>query len=220
MEPRVARRRAAAEVRAEKEGGRGEPGLLEARTVPVRTSTLVSRLLELKRAHQPQLCLRIYRSSLSRCVSPSPWDSAPFARAAGGLGWSLGAALGAQMAAPDREVIAMVGDGATLSGSPLSAAARRRGTESRRVIFVVFDKSRLRACGAPCDVRDDGTCGFAGARVWRNRSSASAPKCILKRRWSRWPKVTANALKSQRSSPRARSSLRRHPVASDVRQHR
>jgi acetolactate synthase-1/2/3 large subunit len=41
--------------------------------------------------------------------------------AAGALGWSLGAALGAKMASPDKNVIAVVGDGAYIFGNPLAA---------------------------------------------------------------------------------------------------
>jgi acetolactate synthase I/II/III large subunit len=37
---------------------------------------------------------------------------------AGGLGWGLGAALGAKLAAPDRFVIAAVGDGSYMFGNP------------------------------------------------------------------------------------------------------
>ena len=38
----------------------------------------------------------------------------------GGLGFGLGAALGAKLAAPGREVIAVVGDGSYMFGNPLS----------------------------------------------------------------------------------------------------
>ena len=37
----------------------------------------------------------------------------------GGLGFGLGAALGAKLAAPDRDVIAVVGDGSYMFGNPL-----------------------------------------------------------------------------------------------------
>jgi acetolactate synthase I/II/III large subunit len=38
---------------------------------------------------------------------------------AGGLGFGLGAALGAKLAAPEREVISVVGDGSYMFGNPL-----------------------------------------------------------------------------------------------------
>ena len=41
--------------------------------------------------------------------------------AAGGLGWGLGAALGAKLAAPERFVIAAVGDGSYMFGNPTPA---------------------------------------------------------------------------------------------------
>jgi acetolactate synthase-1/2/3 large subunit len=40
---------------------------------------------------------------------------------AGGLGWALGAALGAKLAAPERRVIAAVGDGSYMFGNPTPA---------------------------------------------------------------------------------------------------
>jgi acetolactate synthase-1/2/3 large subunit len=38
-----------------------------------------------------------------------------------GLGWALGAAVGARLAAPDHTVAAMVGDGSFVFGSPVAA---------------------------------------------------------------------------------------------------
>ena len=40
---------------------------------------------------------------------------------AGGLGWGLGAALGAKLAAPDRRVLSVVGDGSYMFGNPTPA---------------------------------------------------------------------------------------------------
>ena len=61
-----------------------------------------------------------------------------FSGAAGGLGWSLGAALGAQMAAPDRLVISTVGDGSYMFGTPL-AAHFVAAVQQLPVLFVVFN---------------------------------------------------------------------------------
>ena len=58
----------------------------------------------------------------------------------GGLGWGVGAAIGAKLAAPDRLVIATLGDGAYMFGTPTAGhqAARTMGLP---VLFIVFNNS-------------------------------------------------------------------------------
>ena len=56
--------------------------------------------------------------------------------AAGGLGWGLGAALGVKLAAPDRFVIAVIGDGSYMFGNPTPAHYMARAYELP-VLFVV-----------------------------------------------------------------------------------
>jgi acetolactate synthase I/II/III large subunit len=55
----------------------------------------------------------------------------------GSLGWAGGAAIGAKLAAPERTVVSLVGDGSYLFGVPASAQwmARRYGAPSLTVIF-------------------------------------------------------------------------------------
>ena len=62
----------------------------------------------------------------------------------GGLGWGLGAALGAKLAAPDKTVICAVGDGAYMFGNPTPA---HFVSEAMRlpVLFVVFNNARWAA---------------------------------------------------------------------------
>jgi acetolactate synthase-1/2/3 large subunit len=57
---------------------------------------------------------------------------------ASGLGWGLGAALGARLAAPDRTVVCCVGDGAYLFGVPTAAHWTARA-HNLPVLFVVFN---------------------------------------------------------------------------------
>jgi acetolactate synthase-1/2/3 large subunit len=57
---------------------------------------------------------------------------------ASGLGWALGAALGAKLAAPDRTVVCCVGDGAYLFGVPTAAHWVSRAYRLP-VLFVVFN---------------------------------------------------------------------------------
>ena len=63
---------------------------------------------------------------------------------AGGLGWGLGAALGAKLAAPEKTVICAVGDGAYMFGNPTPA---HFVSESMKlpVLFVVFNNARWAA---------------------------------------------------------------------------
>ena len=58
--------------------------------------------------------------------------------ASSGLGWGLGAALGAKLAAPDQTVICTVGDGAYIFGAPTAAHFVARASDLP-VLFVVFN---------------------------------------------------------------------------------
>lgn len=63
---------------------------------------------------------------------------------AGGLGWGLGAALGAKLAAPGKTVVCTVGDGAYMFGNPTAAhfTARAMGLP---VLFIVYNNARWAA---------------------------------------------------------------------------
>jgi acetolactate synthase-1/2/3 large subunit len=59
---------------------------------------------------------------------------------ASGLGWGGGAALGAKLAAPDRLVIAVLGDGSHLFGNPV-AVHHASTVHKLPVLFVVMNNS-------------------------------------------------------------------------------
>jgi acetolactate synthase-1/2/3 large subunit len=63
---------------------------------------------------------------------------------ASGLGWGLGAALGAKLAAPERTVIGCVGDGAYMFGVPTAAHWVARACHLP-VLFVVFNNQAWNA---------------------------------------------------------------------------
>jgi acetolactate synthase-1/2/3 large subunit len=71
---------------------------------------------------------------------------APFAKprtyigtpTAGGLGWGVGAAIGAKLASPDRLVIATLGDGAYMFGNPTAGHQVAR-TLGLPILFIVFN---------------------------------------------------------------------------------
>src|SRR4029434_2261937 len=72
---------------------------------------------------------------------PGSYFAAP---SSGGLGWGLGAALGAKLAAPDKTVISCVGDGAYIFGSPTAAHFVSRAN-NLPVLFVVFNNRAWKA---------------------------------------------------------------------------
>ena len=63
---------------------------------------------------------------------------------AGGLGWGMGAALGAKLASPDKTVICAVGDGAYMFGNP---TAVHYTSEAMRlpVLFIIANNARWAA---------------------------------------------------------------------------
>jgi acetolactate synthase-1/2/3 large subunit len=84
---------------------------------------------------------------------------------AGGLGWGLGAALGAKLAAPDKLVVATLGDGAYMFSNPMvghwvSAA------HNLPILTVVFNNSRYGAVrNATMSMFKDGVAGEHDGRT-------------------------------------------------------
>jgi acetolactate synthase-1/2/3 large subunit len=81
---------------------------------------------------------------------------------AGGLGWSVGAALGAKLAAPERFVVAVIGDGGMIFGNPTAChwVAEAYGLP---VLIIVFNNRRYGAVrNATLSMFKDGASGRAG----------------------------------------------------------
>ncbi|HXY99087.1 MAG TPA: thiamine pyrophosphate-requiring protein [Stellaceae bacterium] len=75
---------------------------------------------------------------------------------AGGLGWGIGAAIGAKLAAPDRVVIATLGDGAYMFGNPTAGHQVLRALDLP-VLFVIFNNAMWEEVGrAALSVFPDG----------------------------------------------------------------
>jgi len=72
-----------------------------------------------------------------RFARPRSYFGAP---SAGGLGWGLGAAIGLKIAAPERLVIATLGDGAYMFGNP-TAGHKVLQMLGLPVLFVVFNNA-------------------------------------------------------------------------------
>ena len=82
---------------------------------------------------------------------------------AGFLGWGIGAALGAKLAAPDQTVVAMVGDGSYLFGVPTAAHWISRRYDLP-VLYLVWNNAKWGAVeGATRMVYPDGHAARQGA---------------------------------------------------------
>lgn len=84
-----------------------------------------------------------YTLRLDFCRFEEP-DSYFGSSSASGLGWGAGAALGAKLAAPDRPVIAVLGDGAYLFSNPV-AVHHASALHGLPVLFVIVNNSMWNA---------------------------------------------------------------------------
>jgi acetolactate synthase-1/2/3 large subunit len=84
---------------------------------------------------------------------------------AGGLGWGFGAALGAKLAAPDKFIVATLGDGAHMFGNPV-VAHWVSAVHQLPVLAIVFNNSRYGAVRrATLSMFKDGIAGESDGRV-------------------------------------------------------
>jgi acetolactate synthase-1/2/3 large subunit len=84
---------------------------------------------------------------------------------AGGLGWGFGAALGAKLAAPDRFVVATLGDGAYMFGNP-TVSHWVAGKYGLPILTIVFNNSRYGAVRrATLSMFKDGVAGENDGRT-------------------------------------------------------
>jgi len=85
-----------------------------------------------------------------------------------GLGWGMGAALGAKLAEPDRLVIATLGDGSYIFANPV-AAHYAASQHDLPVLFIVFNNSRWGAVHrATLKVYPDGAASAASENAFVN----------------------------------------------------
>ena len=110
------RRQAVAKLREEMLAGRRRAMEAAKGRIPISTAHIAACLNELKREDAIIVNeLGVPMSQLQMTKQGSYMGSL----LSGGLGFGLGAALGAKLAAPDREVISVVGDGSYMFGNPL-----------------------------------------------------------------------------------------------------
>jgi acetolactate synthase-1/2/3 large subunit len=89
------------------------------------------------------LIVNEYQLRPDHCARPRPGTYFAISPA-GGLGWSVGAALGAKLAAPDRFVVATIGDGGMIFANPTACHWVARAHELP-IVMVVFNNARYAA---------------------------------------------------------------------------
>ena len=84
-----------------------------------------------------------YQLRLGHCARPQPGSYFALSPA-GGLGWSVGAALGAKLVAPDRFVLATIGDGGMIFANP-TACHWVAEAHALPIVMVIFNNQRYGA---------------------------------------------------------------------------
>jgi acetolactate synthase I/II/III large subunit len=84
-----------------------------------------------------------YQLRLDHCARPQPGTYFALSPA-GGLGWSVGAALGAKLVAPERFVVATIGDGGMIFANPTACHWAAEAHELP-IVMVVFNNARYAA---------------------------------------------------------------------------
>ena len=89
---------------------------------------------------------------------------------AGGLGWGFGAALGAKLAAPEKLIVATLGDGAYMFSNPM-VAHWVSDVHRLPILTIVFNNSRYGAVrGATMSMFKDGAAGLDGGQFMADLS--------------------------------------------------
>jgi acetolactate synthase-1/2/3 large subunit len=99
---------------------------------------------------------------------------------AGGLGWGFGAALGAKLAAPEKLVVATLGDGAYMFSNPM-VAHWVSDVHKLPVLTIIFNNSLYGAVrGATMSMFKDGAAGVDGGRFMADLNPSPAFEAAVK----------------------------------------
>ena len=99
---------------------------------------------------------------------------------AGGLGWGFGAALGAKLAAPEKFVVATLGDGAYMFSNPM-VAHWVSDVHKLPILTIVFNNSLYGAVrGATMSMFKDGVAGEDGGKFMADLSPSPAFEAAVK----------------------------------------
>ena len=98
---------------------------------------------------------------------------------AGGLGWGLGAALGAKLAAPEKFVVATLGDGSYVYNNPIACHWAAR-VHQLPVLTIIFNNGRYGAVrNATLSMFKDGIAGRQDGRFLADLDAAPAFEAIV-----------------------------------------
>jgi acetolactate synthase I/II/III large subunit len=139
LEAELARRGARRDAAAEPWARRPEPAGPDA---PHITPEYLSRCIG-EMAGPDGIIVNEYQLRLAHCARPRPGTYFAVSPA-GGLGWSVGAALGAKLAAPERFVVATIGDGGFIFANP-TACHWAAEAHALPIVMVVFNNTRYAA---------------------------------------------------------------------------
>lgn len=147
------RRKALAAVREEIEGKRRKVLETVRDATPIHPAYIASCLNELKAENAiivNELGLPVNQLRLTQ---PRSYFGGLLS---GGLGFGLGAALGAKLAAPEREVIAIVGDGSYMFGNPLPFHYVGRSENLATLTIIANNQTWFAVKNATLDVYPEG----------------------------------------------------------------
>src|SRR3954451_5619743 len=125
----------------ERHQARRQKAAKEASAGALNTATFSAAIGEAVGTHA--IIFNEYPLSLEHCARENPGTFYGLS-AAGGLGWGLGAAMGAKLAAPDKFVVATIGDGAYMLANPTVCHWVAEKFEIP-VLTVIFNNSRYGA---------------------------------------------------------------------------
>ena len=124
---------------------------------------------------------------------------------AGGLGWGLGAALGAKLAAPDKLVVAVLGDGAYMFANPM-VGHWVPDIHKLPILTIIFNNSRYGAVrSATLSMFKDGVAGEDDGRFFADLDPSPPFEEIVQAQGGHGERVE----KAGRSAGRAEARARR-----------
>ena len=169
-ETRVAARR----TRAADFNRKRKEGLAKASATPNDkiTQSYLSRVIG-ETVGEDAVIFNEYSMQQEHCPREKP-DTFYGLSSAGGLGWGFGAALGAKLAAPDKLVVATLGDGAYMFSNPM-VAHWVSDVHKLPILTIIFNNSRYGAVrGATMSMFKDGVAGEDDGRFMADLNPSPA----------------------------------------------